>query len=185
MGTKSQPIITSRDGKTQFSQGVGEAHTVVDTSGNLVIRIGKRPDGTYGGDFAKAGKSITSGLSSDLAFSTAFDSFKIVSTITITLTKSANSDSSSLATVAHGLADVPAMMAFSTYGGTLYQSLPVATPEIATSGAGLNVLTIYAQVDATNVYAQILAPNTGTVHSFYPSAMSATVKCYLLQETAN
>lgn len=48
MGTRSQPIISSLDGKTQFSPNVEQNWTVTDPTGKVVVQVGKLPNGTYG-----------------------------------------------------------------------------------------------------------------------------------------
>jgi hypothetical protein len=108
--------------------------------------------------------------------------------IYVPVTKAASSASSALIEVAHDLSFTPYMAAFVNwaYGySSLWQPMPLTTPEVATTGAGLVVLSVLAQVDDTNIYVQALTPNTGTVHSYYTSALSIMVKCFLSKETMN
>ena len=95
MGTQTQPIQSSTDGQTQFSEGVKQSWTFYDVAGNLVVQLGKQPDGSYGGRFARAGKSLTSGDPADVAFSTADDVLKVITKGFVTVTRAASSNSGS------------------------------------------------------------------------------------------
>lgn len=99
MGAKSSPIISTRDGKTQFSQAVDEAWTVKDASGNIVVQVGRRNDGTYGIDTAKPGYSVGTATPSQLSMSSSFDQLRVVASGSVTVTRTGGNDS--------GYVDVP------------------------------------------------------------------------------
>jgi len=139
----------------------------------------------YGLKVAKPGVDVIHATDDQLVFSSAFNVFKIVKTMTLTLTKAAASADTGLVSAPHDLGYVPTFAAFASYDGTLYQPMPISTPEISGAGVGLTVLSAFAQADSTNVYAELLAPNTGSVHSFYGGVMNIDVKFYLMRETAN
>lgn len=194
MGTKSQPIVKSSDGNTRFSQNVSKAFEVWDdsTPQNLAIRIGKRPDGSYGGDFAKAGKSVLSGSAADLAFSTAFDSFKVVQkgtlvtsnySITGTTGEWARSGNEFVDGVAHGLDFTPAFIAYVQFVGdsTEYQGLPQAITEIPSSSSYISE-EIAPGTDDTYFFVKDQAYSFGSVSA---TGGGYQITYYLLQETAD
>ena len=145
----------------------------IDANNNPIFKI------------SESGVDVTTATDDQLNFNSTQNTFKIVSTGTVTVDKAAN-DSFESTSIAHGLDYIPAMICYIRYdtGGGVYTQIPTPLYTLTDNGAGALDVTraITATIDTTNINFSISTPNTG---STYTNAYSATFRYYLLQETAN
>lgn len=120
---------------------------------------------------SKPGFDVLTATDDELIFNSNQNIFKIVDTGTISVTKS-SAQLASEVSVSHGLGYIPAYLGYVFSTG--YFLTPLVIFDIPTSGR----VTYDMFTDANNVYARIVAQNTGAIES-------ATFKYFLMQETAN
>lgn len=133
---------------------------------------------------SQEGVSVLTATGDQLIWSTDFNNFKIVQSGTTSVTKAASSRSGS-ATVTHNLDFVPAHMSYADGPGTNVQ-LPYVFPEMfdaSADGHGRIAITMYVESCDETEIKFVLATPEGTF--FYNSQMTATIRYYLLQETAS
>lgn len=107
-----------------------------------------------------------------------FDTFIIVKTGLVTVTKPA-STSSYTEIIPHGLSFIPMIIAFAE-SSDIYQMTPIIT--LFSTGA-ISLLS-EVQIDATNIYIIVQAPNTGA-NPNYTAEITENYRYYLLQDRAS
>jgi hypothetical protein len=124
------------------------------------------------------GFSVLTASDDDLIFNSDNNLFKVVATGTISGTLPASTGFISIQS-AHGLGYAPAIMAFIPVGG----GINIPTPFLQfNSGTGTNIEQTRVEVDSTNVYLKMYAPNVAG--GLYGTGFSRQAKYYLFVETA-
>lgn len=162
--------------------GIRDARLVHDGITNRVL-LGYDKDGfgtgnDYGIKVSKAGFDVLTAADSNLILSSAFNSFKIVTTGNVSLTIP-NATGSVSVSVAHGLSAPPMVVAaYLAPAGAVYHPLPYFT-QGAYSGGNLTLTSwVRWDVDGTNV---IFSYDQSTIVTFG----TASIRYYILQETAS
>ncbi len=165
----AQPYVKTKDAQILVNDGLNDR-----------VVIGQRGDGSFGIKVSKPGFSASTGTSDQQVMSSDFNIFKIVATGTQSITKGASSPGTTIA-FAHGLGYRPVIIAFADFTGAspAIQHLPANYVNLSN---GLIDLTIQASVDATNVNFAYFSPSTS---AYFGSALTTTIRWYLMVETAN
>ena len=198
-----------------ISKNTGATQTRYDASGNIISTEGLMPNGGYGkltysgvvpitlegtrvangsngigsnqqGTFvAKAGIDVTLATNAQLIFNSNQDVFKIVGTLTISVSSFVYAGVASTwtyglntVTTAHGLSYVPAFDGYVLIGSQ-YLKMPYTSMGVGGGSPSWILLRPYA--DATNIYIDVAV----TAYSANVTTPASTVKIYLLQETAS
>lgn len=156
-------------------------HTVKDKTGVTRILLGQGGDNFAGLKVSKPTFDVNKATASELIFSSDNNVFKIVRTDTVTVTRSAGTSVGSNSISYSDLGFVPAFLAFSS-------STPLPIVSTDTSGGSAGVIT--QKIDAViNTFTEeitfrIIAPDFigNTIRTL---GANATIRYYLLQETAN
>ena len=185
---QSKPIINEA-----FAAIDGENRTKIIKNGNTPkLLMGYQKDGfgtgvDYGLKIAKEGYDVTTATDAQMAFNSAFNTFKVVQMGTLRTT--IGSDAVTL-TAAHGLGYTPAIIAYvevdyaNADTGLLAGSrAPTGThlqvPHFEFDGSTFGcVAYVQVNVDSTNVKARVFSYHPDTDGTY-------TITYYLLQETAN
>lgn len=150
-----------------------------DDTGERRVLIGKGASDFYGLKVSKPGHDVYTATDAQLIFNSDQNVFKIVASVTLSITGLATSNNS--VTYAHGLGYKPAIVAYLNAGAFGGQTpLPTWT---SLTRDDINHVVVFrtwvnAEVDSTNVYIELYNSTAGIVGPF-------NVVVYLLQETAN
>lgn len=121
--------------------------------------------------------NVTTATNDQLAFNSAFNTLKIVSTDARSITTPINTASYGVV-VPHGLSFTPAVFAM-VFIVDKYQAAPLLQIDLA-SGVVTEYITV--SVDDTNIYYRLYVPSSSPL---YAAGITRSFKTYLLQETAN
>ena len=173
---QSKPIINEA-----FAAIDGENRTKIIKNGSTpTVLMGYQKDGfgtgvDYGFKVAKSGFNVTTADDEDLAFSSAFNSLKIVESGTAFVTRAANTTTGST-TVTYDLDYTPIVLAFHD-AGTI-PSVTVGT----TTGLVTDMIQMSHNAFANEITFSIIAPDYvgNSVRTF---GQNANIRYYLLRET--
>lgn len=157
-----------------------------DDSGTQRLLIGYQEDGFANGNvgvkMSQQGVDVAEATSDELIFSTDFNSFKIISTGTATVTKPAGA-SLATTTVAHGQAGVGGLIAIAFVDPTSSGSDKIQTPHVEFTSAGVLYGYYNLFTNPTNMVFSVATPNV--VGGLFGVAFTASFKYYILRETAS
>lgn len=153
-----------------------------DTTGTPSIFLGVDGAGASVIKVAKAGFDVTTATNAQLAFNSAQNTFKVVQTGTVQVSKPAGSSFGTSGNIPHNLGYTPAIIGFYDSGTNIY-TLPLYTFNLSGADSG----------KITDAYGAGYATSTIFGFDFSCSSLSGllassytyNVKYYLLQETAN
>ena len=162
---------------------------IIKNGSTPVLLMGYQQDGfgtgiNYGFKVSKSNGSggfydVTTATNSQLAFNSAFNTFKIVSSGTISI-PAVTAGTTYFDAVTHNLGYVPAVLAYkSDATPTYYVPLPAVFIDATGANAGKVNLTVYTQVTSSAIYFYTIVP-TG-----FSTSSAFTIRYYLLQETAS
>lgn len=141
-----------------------------DSSGNIVFKV------------AQSGYDVKSATDQQLAFSSAFNSFKIISKQTIVVNKAANSTGTET-NYTHNLGYIPCAIGYVyTNSASFAGTWPVPWHQIST-GASISISgSFYMNMTSSVLQCGVRVPSGG---SDYTSSFTATFVIYILAETAS
>lgn len=155
------------------------------------ILFGYQKDGfgvgsDYGLKISQPGYDVTTATDTELVFNSNYNSFKILATGTISVSKAAN-DSFEVGSVdlsgVTGITDTPAILVFADYNNEL---LPSTYPITSGTYAGYVQLSFNYEVDSTiTLFVEVSAPNYGAGSNVaYVNPLDTTFRYYVLVETS-
>jgi hypothetical protein len=173
-----QQAMETANGKLRFEEG---KNRIVGRDAGNVARLLILADGD---DFkmrvSKAGSDVLTAGNEQLVFNSDNNLFKILATDSITVTKPAG-ERTGMASVQHGLAAPPLVIAFGNQAGT---STLLPVPEtVADVNNGLVAKQTGVYVDKTYIRFFLTTP-AWSGNSFFTDSLTYTFKYYFLQETA-
>lgn len=148
-----------------------------DDSGIQRVLLGKGSNGFYGLKVSQGGIDVYTATDDELIFNSDQDIFKIVKTLSFSITQAANSQTSY--SKAHSQTSVPAIMGFLAAGANIFRPLPTRTSLVRNDTDGNVYMNTWVecQADLVNV----------TINFFNASSSNAgpfNFKVFVLQETA-
>jgi hypothetical protein len=154
-----------------------------DDTGTRRVLLGKGDNGFHGIKVSQTGNDVYTAADDKLVMSSDFNTFKIVETGTVTLTKAASSLFSTV-NVPHSLGVAPIVQAYLN-NSTYYAALPFsefADALLADAGKLLQHIDWVSYTD--KIQFRIHTPNSSSPESKYGSAYTVPIKYFLLVETA-
>jgi hypothetical protein len=156
-----------------------------DDTGTRRVLIGKGKNGFYGVKTTPEGVDVYEAEDSDLTFNSNNNVFKVVDTTTLTLTRPASTNYTTVS-YTHNLGFIPAMQAY-VYTDTTYYPLPYTDINIS-GGAGTDYGKVRQHIsissNSTTTTIAIKTPSNAW-NALDAVDQDFSFKIYLLQETAN
>ena len=159
---------------------------IIKNGSTPVLLMGYQKDGfgtgvDYGFKVAKPGYDVTTAGNANLSFNSAYNTFKIVLTGTLTIPATSAGTTGSI-NVSHGLSATPAFVAYSQNPSlpTIYNQLPFGPPVVGGANDGKMQFYISAYSSST-----LFSTSIDVMTLYGGSSVPITVKYYLLQETAS
>lgn len=202
MGSDSgSPSVDVFSGKLRIDQG--KNRMVVNDGTNDILLAGEDEDGDIVFKVAQDGYDVKTATDQQLAFSSQFNSFKILSSGSIAISKTSSSEGTSY-DVTHNFGYVPCVVAYTDSAGGLFGGLSGQLPgnmlpamhtitTVAAPGDGGYSMSyidarLYATADTTKIRFRFDTPSAGSGINgvaAYSGSYTANVRYYLLAETAS